>query len=70
MVDMRSLSSGDFSSEMTRPETKPATLPPPFAREPGGNFDGSHFGVLPPHKPSRRNRYVRARRRGLWKEGV
>ena len=70
MADIRNLSSGNFSSEMSRPETKPATLPPPSAREPGGNFDGSEFGVLPPHKQSRRNRYVRARRRGLWKEEV
>jgi hypothetical protein len=42
--------------------------PPLFPLE--GRIDWSHLGVLPPHKQERRQRYLRARRRGLWQEGI
>jgi len=33
-------------------------------------IDWSHLGVMPAHKEQRRERYLRARRRGLWQEGA
>jgi hypothetical protein len=42
----------------------------PSAPRPQAPVDRSLLADLPPHKEWRRNRYLRARRRGLWKEQV
>lgn len=59
-----------LSSNVDRAEAKEAVLSRQPAREFEARIDWSHLGVLPPHKEWRRNRYVRARRRGLWKDRV
>jgi hypothetical protein len=55
-------------SDVDRARSKEPNFSQQPSQAPEALIDWSHFRALPPHKESRRKRYVRARRRGLWKD--
>lgn len=53
-----------------RDDFNDATASAPQVSRADEKIDWSHLGVMPAHKEQRRERYLRARRRGLWQEGA